>query len=185
MKKCLLALLFVAAQLSFSQQIVPMSKTKSLQRRFILKNQIHHLNVIKDTVGLTEIISDSLSLLTHRLDSIEDKVFIYGFGSSDAVGAEGVTANGGFSFGVQPHMWDRLFLSIGIGAKVVRNEKQDSVKINSIFFPDVASSVAYAHYEFSISTLYRLHKYNLKKHYTKSEWVKKDPAQKKLNRYGN
>jgi hypothetical protein len=137
-----------------------MNKTDDLYKKYLLRYNINKLKDKKELLNESEILESKN--LTHTLDSLEEKVFIYGFGSSDAVSQGNVTANGGFSFGAQMHNWDRLFLSIGIGGTVIKKEKQDSVNINSIFFPDNASSVVYAHYEASISSLFRIKKYRTK-----------------------
>ncbi len=143
-------------KISFAQQVIPMNKSKNLFNRYLLRHEIYKL---KKMPTLTDAEDLKLSEAKDKLDSLEDKVFIYGFGASDAVSSDNVTANGGFSFGAQPHLWDRIFLSVGIGGNVVKKEKQDSVNINSIFFPDNASSVVYAYYEISLTTFCKLYRY--------------------------
>lgn len=162
MKKLFIIFNLLAAQIILAQQVIPMNKSKNIYNRYLLRHEINSLKKLQDTLTLTEDQSKSLLSSKEKLDSSEEKVFIYGFGATDAVTMGNISANGGFSFGAQPHMWDRLFLSIGIGGNVIKKEKQDSVNINSIFFPDNASSVIYAHYEASASTLYHLNRYNKK-----------------------
>jgi hypothetical protein len=161
MKQPLLFFLFIfSASVFLGQQVVPMSKTDDLYNKHLLRYKINNLKAKKDILSETEVTESST--LRRELDSLEEKVFIYGFGSSDAVSQGNITANGGFSFGAQMHPWDRFFLSIGIGGTVVKKEKQDSVNINSIFFPDNASSVVYGHYEVSISSICHFYKYKKK-----------------------
>jgi len=159
MKKLLFAAFLFLITGGFAQQVIPMDKYDDLYKRNVLRHKIYSL---KNSAKSTALTTDQQGELQNAVDSLrasEDKVFIYGYGASDAVSLGNVTASGGFSFGAQLHPWDRFFLSVGIGGNVVKKEKQDSVNINSIFFPDNASSVVNGHYELSVTNACRLWKY--------------------------
>ncbi len=139
-----------------------MEKQGNLYRRNVYRHQIYKIRHDQSKGIFSDKAETDITNAKLGLDSLEDKVFIYGFGSSDAVSMDNVTANGGLAFGANLHPWDRLFLSVGIGGNIVKKEKKDSVNINSIFFPDNASSVVYVHYELSITNAITMWKYKYK-----------------------
>ena len=151
---------FIVANNLCSQQIIPVNKSENVYITRGIKKDIKHLKKdIKPLKKIKTLNSDTLILIEKKNEQIQafqkkfslvDKesiVHIYGFGSSDAVNLSGITSNGGFSFGANIGSYTRVFLSIGIGADLVKSEKQDSVRVNSIFFPDNARSIINGHYE--------------------------------------
>jgi hypothetical protein len=157
----LLLCLFCTALTIQAQQIIQIKKSlENFNEINSLKHQIRKFKQILSFENITKdknLINDSLidaQILYDSITNLQERIYVYGFGSSDAVSLNSVTANGGFSFSARLHTWDFISLSVGIGGNVVKKEKEDSVNIESIFFPDNASSIINAHYEFSFRDIY-------------------------------
>lgn len=81
-----------------------------------------------------------------------DKVYLFGVGSTDALQLDKLTASGGISVAVKPSDRSTFFLAFNFGGGIIKKEKSDSVLLNSLYFPDIASTVFTGAIEYSLST---------------------------------
>ncbi len=73
-------------------------------------------------------------------DNKDDKVFILGNGTTDALDFDKLNASGGVSLYVKTHKHADLYLTYNFGGKVISTEKSDSIQLNSLYFPDIGTS---------------------------------------------
>lgn len=81
------------------------------------------------------------------------KVFILGSGTADAVDFASINASGGMSLCIKPIKKTTAYLSFNFGGNVSDNEKSDSAKFSSLYFPDNGRSAFTGCVEYSILPL--------------------------------
>jgi hypothetical protein len=80
----------------------------------------------------------------------QDKIFIFGSGSTDALELDKLTASGGLNMAAKPVERLTLFLNFNFGGSVIKKEKADSVYLSSFYFPDIASTAFSGSASFSL-----------------------------------
>jgi hypothetical protein len=116
---------------------------------FTSVNLLNNNDVFSQQINLVENLSGNAE--KNQSSGEKDRVFIYGVGSTDALDLDKLTAAGGLSGAIKPNPRTTITLNFNYSGVISKKESSDSVKLNSLYFPDIASSAFAGSFELALT----------------------------------